>query len=113
METIIYYGKMYGVVPKSLPRDVFSNPTFDNGLSYSIDFKAAFYEDMKPDILADFNTISKDLYNKQPYQITPYNSQLDHADMRPGVAAFVYRVESPISPTGYVYKLKWRGSDKI
>ena len=117
METIIYYGKMYGVVPKSLPREVFSNPTFDSGLTYSIDFRAAFYEDMKPDILADFNYLSKDIYNQQKYQITPHNSQLDHADMRPGVAAFVYKDTSSeaakLSPTGYVYKLKWRGSDKI
>lgn len=117
METILYYGKMYGVMPKSLPRDVFSNPTFDNGLSYSIDFKAAFYEDMKPDILSDFNTLSKTQYMKQKYQLRPYNMQLDHADMRPGGAAFVYMDKtSPAakkSPTGYLYKLIWRGSDKL
>lgn len=117
METIIYYGKMYGVSPKSLPRDVFSNPTFDSGLSYSIDFRAAFYEDMKPDILGDFNYISKTIYNKMPYKMTPYNSQLDHADMRPAGAAFVYKDKTSLtaqqSPTGYVYKLKWRGSEKV
>lgn len=117
METIIYYGKMYGVTPKSLPRDVFSNPNFDNGISYSIDFKAAFYEDMKPDILADFNSLSYNLYNAQPYQIRPHNRVLDHADFRPGVAAYVYKDTTSeaarISPVGYVYKLLWRGSDRI
>lgn len=117
METIIYYGKMYGVTPKSLPRDVFSNPNFDTGLSYSIDFKAAFYEDMRPDILSDFNNLSVNLYNSQPYQITPYNSVLDHPDMRPAKVAYVVKDTTSAaaiqSPTGYVYKLKWRGSDKI
>ena len=119
METIIYYGKMYGVMPKSLPRDVFSNPNFDNGISYSIDFRAAFYEDMRPDIIADFNNLSIDLYNAQPYQISPHNSILDHADMRPAKSAYVIKVTDPSdpaviqSPTGYVYKLKWRGSDVI
>lgn len=117
METIIYYGKMYGVTPKSLPRDVFSNPNFDNGISYSIDFKAAFYEDMKPDILADFNTLSHKFYNSQPYQINPYNIIADHADTRPAEAAFVVKdSECPAaknSPMGYVYKLKWRGSAKV
>lgn len=113
METIIYYGKMYGVAPKSLPRDVFSNPNFDNGISYAIDFKAAFYEDMRPDILADFNKLSVGLYNTLPYQITPHNRILDHADMRPAKAAYVVRESNPLSPTGYVYKLKWRGSDKL
>lgn len=117
METIIYYGKMYGVVPKSLPRDVFSNPNFDNGISYSIDFKAAFYEDMRPDIISDFNNLSVGIYNSQPYQITPYNSVLDHADMRPAKAAYIYidktSKAAQQSPTGCLYKLKWRGSDII
>ena len=117
METILYYGKMYGVMPKSLPRDVFSNPNFDNGLSYAIDFKAAFFEDMKPDILADFNKLSCTLYNNQTYQINPYNPDLDRVDTRPAKAAAIIKdTTSPTalqSSTGYVYKLKWRGSDKI
>ena len=117
METIVYYGKMYGVIPKSLPRDVFSSPTFENGLSYSIDFKAAFYEDMKPDILADFNKLSASLYNSQLYQINPYNQILNRADTRCAKAAAIVKdttsATALASPTGYVYKLKWRGSDKI
>ena len=40
-ETILYYGKAYGVKSKSLPRDAWSNTDFANGLSYSIDFEAA------------------------------------------------------------------------
>jgi hypothetical protein len=117
METILYYGKMYGVMPKSLPRDVFSNPNFDNGLSYSIDFKAAFYEDMKPDILADFNSISAYAYNSQKYQINPYNQVMGRADTRPAKAAAVIRDTTSAtainSSTGYVYKLKWRVSESI
>lgn len=117
METIVYWGKMYGVIPKSLPRDVFSNPNFDDGISYSIDFKAAFYEDMVPEILSDFNYLSYELYNQQKYQINPYNAVWGRADTRPAVAAAVVKDStSPtalMSPTGYVYKLKWRGSDEI
>lgn len=117
METIIYYGKMYGVVPKSLPRDTFSSPDFTDGIKYSIDFKAAFYEDMKPDIIADFNNLSIGNYNAQPYQINPYNTVLDHADTRPAEAAYIVKdKDSPaakLSPTGYVYKLKWRGSETV
>ncbi len=117
METIMYYGKMYGVFPKSLPRDVFSSPTFDNGLSYSIDFKAAFYEEMRPDILADFNRLSANLYNNQAYQINPYNQILHRTDLRCAKAAAIVKdttsATALASPTGYVYKLKWRGSDQI
>ena len=117
METIVYYGKMYGVFPKSLPRDSFSNANFDDGIRYSIDFKAAFYEDMKPDILGDFNKLSADIYNKQPYQIYPYNTDLGAADTRPAKAAAVIRdttsALAKCAPGGYVYKLKWRGSDRL
>ena len=113
METIIYYAKFYGVMPKSLPRDVFSSSNFDNGLSYSIDFKAAFFEDMKPEIIQDFNYDSKNYYNSLPYRIDIYNDILDRADNRPAKAAYVETVTSNISPTGYLYKLRWRGSDSV
>ena len=39
METIIYWGKYYGVYPTSLPRDAFSNSNFQDGLTFSINFK--------------------------------------------------------------------------
>ena len=113
METILYYGKYYGVMPKSLPRDVFSTANFDNGLSYSIDFKAAFYEDMRPDIIADFNALSKDYYKSLPYRVDVYNNILDRTDNRPAKAAYVEKYKTLNSPNGYVYKLKWKGSDSI
>lgn len=114
METIIYWGKMYGVYPKSLPRDVFSNPNFDDGLSYSIDFKAAFYEDMIPEILSDFNFLGQSLWNSMPYYIGPFNNTLGRVDTRPAEVAHVIvdttSATAKKSPTGYVYKLKWKGS---
>ena len=117
METIIYWGKMYGVVPKSLPRDAFSNPVFDDGLSYSVDFKAAFYEDMKPEILSDFNYLGAKAFAAAKYRINPYNSILGRPDTRPAKAAKVL-VDSTSqlalnSPTGYVYKLVWKGDNQI
>jgi hypothetical protein len=115
METIIYYGKMYGVVPTSLPRDTFGSPTFDGGLSYNVSFKAAFYEDMIPDVLADFNALSRQYFSAQPYSIPIYNKVLDNIDSRPASAAYVLvDKESPRaknSPNGYIYKLCWKGSD--
>lgn len=113
METIIYWCKFYGVMPKSLPRDTFSNATFDSGISYSVEFRAAFFEDLRPEIIADFNRISKEYYNSQPYQIDVYNDVLNRTDNRPAKAAYIEKVPSTISPNKYVYKLKWRGSDDI
>lgn len=113
METIIYFAKFYGVMPKSLPRDTFSTPDFDNGLSYSIDFRAAFFEDMRPEIIYDFNYISQNYYNNQKYRIDIYNDVLDRTDNRPATAAYIETVYSELSPTKYLYKLRWRGSDTV
>ena len=126
METILYYGKMYGVVPKSLPREVFGSTNFDNGLSFTVDFEAAFYEDMKPEIIRDFNKLSESYYNSKKYRIDIYNNQLDGVDVRPTDAAFVEIITNANalenyadykrlkrSPGGYLYKLRWKGDEKI
>lgn len=119
-ETIIYYCKYCGVMPKSLPRDVFSSADFDNGLSYSISFKAAFFEDMDPIIINDFNLLSAEYFNTRQHEIGIYNDVLDRTDARPVQSAIVVAesgsyVNSNITqtraPGGKVYKLKWRGDD--
>lgn len=111
-ETIIYYAKFFGVKSKSLPRDVFSNTTFDNGLSYSIDFNAAFFDDMKPYILTNFNEISRSFYQSRKYQVDIHNHVLDRPDNRAAKAAYIVSENSTLAPGGKVYKLKWRGDDK-
>lgn len=113
METILYWGKYYGVMPTSLPRDVFSSATFDNGISFPISFKAAFYEDMTPEIITDFNELSRSYYNSMPYQIDIYNEVLDRTDNRPAKAAYIERVYSAQSPNKYKLKLRWRGDDVV
>lgn len=124
METILYYGKYYGVMPKSLPRDVFSSASFEDGISYSVNFKAAFYEDMRPEILSDFNYLSSEYYHSLPYQIDVYNDIFDRVDHRPAQAAYIEKVRATDknipgsivaenSPDKFVYKLRWRGSDKV
>lgn len=112
-ETIIYYGKFYGVKSKSVPRDVFSNTDYSNGLSYSIDFGAAFYDDMKVSILAEFNNLYAPAWQSAKYEYNVHNSILDAPDNRPAKAARVYRMKSSQAPGGFVYKLKWKGDDKI
>jgi hypothetical protein len=112
METIIYYAKYYGVMPKSLPRDVFSSESFDSGLSYSISFKCAFFDDMDPVILNDFNALSKTYYDSLKYRIDVYNDVMDRMDNRPTQAAYITSASDSNAPGGKVYKLKWKGSDK-
>lgn len=112
-ETIIYYAKLYGVKSKSLPRDTFNDTVFDNGISYTIDFNAAFFEDMKPHILEDFNAISAPFCNTLKYRVDIYNQNLDMSDNRPAKGAYVEKVSSNLAPGGYTYKLRWRGDEEV
>jgi hypothetical protein len=111
METIVYYCKFYGVMPKSLPRDVFSSSSFDSGLSYSIGFKCAFFDDMDPLILNDFNELSQTYYESLPYNVGIYNDVMGRIDNRPTEAAYIVSESDSRAPGGKVYKLKWKGRD--
>ena len=109
--TIVYYGKFYGVKSKSLPRDVFSNTDFSNGLSYSVDFNAAFFDDMKPNIIREFNNLSYDYFMSQPFAIEDFNTRLARSDNRPARAAYVNSEYSMVHHRR-VFKLRWRGDDQ-
>lgn len=132
METIIYWCKLYGVMPMDLPRNVFSTADFSNGLSYTINFKAAFFEDMRKDILIDFNNLAT-AYNygtldplsivgssemnrianarAGTYQLETYNSDTHTGDYRPAKSAYIAkyrRTSSTDSPYGAgKYEPKW------
>ena len=137
METIIYYAKYYGVKSVNLPRDVFNTTSFDNGLSYSIDFDAAFVEDMNPQILLDFNSLSYNYWKSLNYHVNVYDLKNNRVDMRAANSAVVVRMQSGKSgyqvlgakewtkdqgsgakllhsvPGGVVYKLRWKGDQKV
>lgn len=57
MSTIIHYAYWWGAQPMSVPRDAFSTPV-DGGFTFSVDWKAAFVDDMDPNILSDFNVLT-------------------------------------------------------
>lgn len=63
METLVYWAYLWGAYPTSVPRDAFQDPTFPdgNGLTFTVNFEAAFIEDMNPLILSQFNSLM------QPY----------------------------------------------
>jgi hypothetical protein len=111
-ETIIYYGKAYGVYSKSLPRDVFTNTDFSDGISYSVDFHAAFYRDMNPLIIKEFNKLNESGYNNGGYhKLSVWNEIMDRVDNRPAKAAYIEQEYSPIY-NREVYKLRWKGDAK-
>ena len=58
-ESIIHYSKFIGVYPKNVPRSAFSDLPADGNVKFTINFKAAYVEDMDPNIILDFNEIAK------------------------------------------------------
>ena len=55
METLIYWAYIWGVFPTSVPREAFNDAAFPDGLTFSINFKGVWVDDMDPGILAEFN----------------------------------------------------------
>lgn len=138
METIIYYAKYYGVKSVNLPRNVFNNTNFDNGISYSIDFDAAFVEDMNPQILIDFNNLAFNYWESLSKDIHVFDLENGKVDMRAAKAAVVgaeiagskgftvlgtnssYNPQNTTEnhsfnniPGRILYKLKWRGDQSV
>ena len=70
METILYYAYLWGVFPTTCPREAFQDANFTEGLSFTVNFEAAFIEDMNPRILYDFNRLMR---RKRRNQIDPNN----------------------------------------
>lgn len=73
MKTITYFSYFTGVIPLSVPRDSFSNSTFSDGLTFSINFKTAFVDDMDPKIIYDFNRLVYPYYSSLTKDILPYD----------------------------------------
>jgi len=135
-ETIIYYAKLYGVFTKNLPRDAFSNTQFDGGITFNIDFHAAFYDDMNPRIIEEFNRVSSadnrnirivnalntDKPETLPYVLNPVNIYTGRMDYRRATGAFVQTlndIDHPLHRSYYgggkgnIYKLKWVTIDSL
>lgn len=111
-ESIIYYAKLWGVFFKSVPRDTFSDMKPDGGLTYAVEFEAAFVDDMNPTILTDFNNIVSPYINNT--DVLPiYNTNKRMVDGRWATIPYVVKVKKNSSWNGpnsmnHSYKLKWR-----
>ena len=65
METILYWAYFWGVIPTSCPREAFQDPSFSQGLTFSVSFEAAFIEDMNPRILMQFNKLMLEIIDNK------------------------------------------------
>lgn len=108
-ESLIYWAKLWGVYPKNVPRDAFSDlSSMTNGLRFSVNFHSIFVDDMDPTILAEFNQIT--LRNgKLPSssEILPlYDSSIQRISGEWATSPFI--VIDRNTNTNLIYKLKWR-----
>lgn len=108
-ETILYYAKLYGVYIKNVPRDMFSDFNYKDGLpSISLSFNVNFVEDMDPSVLVDFNQLTSP-YLKGPV-IPMYDQQRGMVNgqfVNMPFIQYVPRADNSINRYSY-YKLKWR-----
>lgn len=113
-ETIIYWAKVTGAFFTDVPRGDFSDPPQD-GFKYSLSFHGQFPDDMKPEILTDFNMVSPGAVDGNYKQV--FNSSLNVIDNSwvkfPVVVKYESsnRAKSNIG-NNIVYKLKWTDKRK-
>ena len=65
MESILFYGKLYGVSFKSLPREQFGDMA-PGEIKYNVDFHAQVPRDMNPIILFEFNKTAQQYFGGEP-----------------------------------------------
>ncbi len=105
-ETVLFYAKLTGVYPKSVPREVFSSLNENGGLKLNVNFKAAFVEDMDPEIIDDFNDLFN-TYNTNSKNIPIYNKKYFDINGDWVNMPYIVKASKEFGP-GYRYKLKWR-----
>lgn len=106
-ETIIFFAKLWGVYPKKVPREVFSNLAEENKLRFTVDFNATFVEDSNPVIINEFNNLVSGYTGTE---LPIYNKTIGHID---GTWAKMPYIEydnttNKTINTRPMYKLKWR-----
>ena len=102
-ETIIFFAKLWGVYPKKVPREAFSDLNDEDKLKFSVDFNATFIEDSNPTILAEFNI----LCNNGGTNLPIYNRSKKMIDGDWARMPYIVSSRNNID-NKKVYKLKWR-----
>ena len=120
-ETIVFYCQLIGVFPKNVPRDTFSDMKVEGGLTYNVEFQAAFIDDQNPLTISDFNklVIGNTTSSSRDQNLPIYNDSLNMVDGRWAKNPVIIKrmkdggFYSPGAYLGpkdmqYEYKLQWR-----
>lgn len=109
-ETLLYWAKLWGVYPKTVPRDAFSSlSNLSNGLVFSVNFHSIFVDDLDPTILADFNDlVIPGGGMPAPEEILPiYDFNIGGVNGEWAGLPFI-AVDRNHTENNAIYKLKWR-----
>lgn len=106
-ETLLYYAKLWGVYPKTLARDAFSNP-ISGELEFSVNFNAEFVDDMDPIIIKSFNELTIPYLSGSDIPI--YNTKTGMVDGRWAKMPYIeFEPEPTLDFKHGRYVLRWRG----
>lgn len=109
--SLIYWAKLTGCYPKSVPREAFSDigdPSSGNALRFSVQWHAQFVEDMDPQILSDFNTLIMPKYNVTR-ELPLYNEKINAIDGTWAATPYIkQRRVSNENNIEFRYLLGWR-----
>lgn len=74
--SLVFWAKLTGVYPKGVPREAFADLPSEGGLKYSVPFKATFVEEMKPELLTDFNKVTEAFFGNGRTKIPIWDKDL-------------------------------------
>lgn len=109
-ETLLYWAKLWGVFPKNVPREAFSDlSTATNGLRLTINFHGIFVDDFDPLILGEFNdlTLHGGKYPSTNRILPIYDFSIGAVSGEWAGCPFVVR-DSTRTSNNAIYRLKWR-----
>lgn len=112
METILFYAKLIGCFPKSVPRDAWSSFKGEGYISYSVDWHAQFVEDMNPNILFEFNELCYSYFKRVPDEkkfkyIPPYSENYHEANGGFRKHPYIVEADAVNAPNSVRYLLRW------
>lgn len=105
---IVYWARLTGCVPTSVPRDAFSDMTNTDSQKLTVNWSSHFARDMDPVILTHFNILVRDRANGK-VDLPLYDLENHCMDGRWSSTPYIEsRTVSSTHRTGYEYFLKWK-----
>ena len=105
---ILYWARITGCIPVSVPRDAFSDMNNSDEQKLSVGWRGHFVRDMDPVILSHFNLLVKNRANGRK-DLPLYNQDGHHMDGRWASTPYIEsRSVNSKHNTNYEYFLKWK-----